>query len=234
VSDAIDWLPPEAFTADRVRGALEQIVGDWSVRWFAGRLLAISSVDPCSDNSQPRVEAKGGVIRAVLDGKGERNMVEALLGVDLGKVQLQESDHRVLDALAKGVLEDLVSELERHLGKGRDAQLAITLGFAGRDSVVLEVPRCALVPLIKARQTRGPGSGTKPVRPGTALAASEICLDGILGEAAMSVTEVAGLAVGDVLVLDRGLHEPVEVRLGGRVMGYGKLTQREGRTAVQF
>jgi flagellar motor switch/type III secretory pathway protein FliN len=63
-----------------------------------------------------------------------------------------------------------------------------------------------------------------------------LVVEGVLGRAEIAMQEFRELAVGDVLVLDRALREPVEVRTtqNRRRIGHGKLSQREGRTAVQF
>jgi type III secretion system YscQ/HrcQ family protein len=55
-----------------------------------------------------------------------------------------------------------------------------------------------------------------------------------VGNATLSAREWAALAVGDVLVLDRRVGDPVTLRIGGKTLARGELVEVDGALAVRI
>ncbi len=238
---ARSWLPAEAFTVSAVKAVLAVAVAPWSDAWFARREVAVSAVrhGGIQKVREQRLEAKGSVATAHLPGPGKRLLLEAALDTDLAQKELCESDHRVLDAFAGVILEDLVARLDAALTDGdgtRGDSIDVTLTIGDRELVTVLLPSNALVPALKARYGAPRRAQVKPANRFAALGPTEIVVEGVLGQAEIGMHDFRELAVGDVLVLDRSLREPVELRVAQHrgTLGFGKLTRREGRVAVQF
>ena len=68
-----------------------------------------------------------------------------------------------------------------------------------------------------------------------AMRSESVVLDAVAGEAEVAVEDVATLAVGDVLKLDRALSEPLQVRMrGGGPVCSARLGALQGRVALQL
>ncbi|HZF46236.1 MAG TPA: FliM/FliN family flagellar motor switch protein [Sphingomonadaceae bacterium] len=61
----------------------------------------------------------------------------------------------------------------------------------------------------------------------------EVNLEVILGEARLSVAELAALAMGDLVPVDRMLTEAAEVRVNGRVIARGEIVSVDDKYAIR-
>ncbi|MFA6123700.1 MAG: flagellar motor switch protein FliM [Sphingomonas sp.] len=63
---------------------------------------------------------------------------------------------------------------------------------------------------------------------------TDIALDVVLGETAMSLDKLRSLAVGDVVNLSQSPDAPLELRCGGVPLGRAQIGQRSGKMAVRL
>ena len=66
------------------------------------------------------------------------------------------------------------------------------------------------------------------------ISKTDISLDVVLGEAAMSLDKLRSLAVGDVVNLAQSPDAPLELRCGGVPLGRAQIGQRSGKMAVRL
>lgn len=107
----------------------------------------------------------------------------------------------------------------------------------------LRVPGCArgCVLLVAAARlellvpARAPAGGERPGVRRDAIGENVVALRAVVGETAMSVTELAGLALDDVLVLDQRLTEPVALvsPRNGMAVAAGNLGRSGARRAIK-
>ena len=235
-----DWLPTEAFSESAVKTALCGPVERWSKRWFAKGAVAVAAVHPAEiaePSSQSRIAA-GTLAEAELTGRGKRVLLEAALDVELAGQTLSEGDHAVLEAFAGAALQDLVSILDetfRAAADGNGPRLRISLSLGGGDLLAVTLPRHVLVPALRARLAAARGNRDVPRSRLGALASTKVTAEAVLGQAELSFADLSNLGVGDVVILDRPLQEPVDLRLsGGQRIGRGRLSRNGGRVAIQL
>jgi len=236
---AKEWLPGDAFTLESVRPAMAGVVATWSDRWFANAPVEICTVRPAAGKSRiaQSLYVHGAATEAELSGRGKRALLEAALNTDLSGLVLTASDHEILDAFAGAAVKDLLSMLD---GLGHDdsasPRLSVSLSLAGIEMAEVVVSPQALIPAMKAAM----GKATRPGRaPGTrieALKPVKLVVEGFLGRAELTLDDLNGLAVGDVVILDSSLKSPVELRMqnSGQRVGRGKLTRANDRISIQL
>jgi flagellar motor switch protein FliM len=70
---------------------------------------------------------------------------------------------------------------------------------------------------------------------GRALQSETVVLEAIVGEAEIAVEDLGSLSVGDVIKLNRKIHQPVQVCVrGGGPVCAARLGLSRGRTALQL
>ncbi len=238
-----DWLPEDAFTDERVTAILSKPLLAWRERWLpAGSACTLSLLD--TDGAAPAhpsaTLARGSFADAELSGDGLRALVKSVLDLDPTQQEANADDRAVLDGFAREVMRDLVSTLEVALpasgqGAGR-SYLAVDLKLEGDSVAVLWLGAGQVAALIRktaaaARPSRQPiGARSDAIR------ATPVTLVGHLGNIELALDDLQGIGVGDVLVLDRAAHEPVELRLsqGSQALARGRLSKKDGCAAIQL
>lgn len=240
---ASDWLPKEAITGDAVHAALSEVLEGWAVRWFAAPEAIHWDIGTTQARRLHAVaqsfELRGAYVTLELSGLAKRHLLERLLDVDLAAAPPQEGDHRVMDAFAAQVSEDLIAKLEAALsGEGGGAlQVRMTAKIANRDLLSLCFPACRVIPLLKGRLARTQTAPPRVLRARmSALGPVSVAVEGHLGNADLAMREVEEMAVGDVIVLDRNLNQCVELRVAkaGKQIGRGRLQVHDNQLSIQF
>jgi flagellar motor switch/type III secretory pathway protein FliN len=248
VTDTVsNWLPRDAYGADAVKAALAGIVADWSAAWFARHAVTISAVRAGREALVPArsggLSVEGYPVRAELSESGEQHLLEATLDVDLSANPPNGKDTTLLKAVAAEAVEDLVKALNNGLEAGNPTgptvgakQINIILSVAGNAMMTLMLPEHSLVSALKARLGPPAASATALVSRVAALSTTRVVAEGLLGRAEIEVSDLKGLSAGDVLLLDRSLSEPVELRLvsGVTQVGAGKLGRQDSRVSIEF
>jgi flagellar motor switch/type III secretory pathway protein FliN len=233
-----EWLPKEAFTREVVRPALSELLSAWSQRWFVHARADVGSVR----GGEPRVVQSpviaGDCAEIELSGRGKRNLLEALTGVELAGLTLNEADHRVLDAFAGDALADLLAAIDDKVaGKGNDGALVIvSLVLGGKEMCSLFLPEHVLIPAMKGAMARRREAVGRPRGCLEALRPVRLSIEAVVGKAELSLHDLQHLSVGDVVVLDAPLKDGISLRLAGsgRAIGRGKLGRAGAHPTVQL
>lgn len=234
-----DWLPEQAFTEEAAKLILREPLSLWAGRWFTRARADVRSVHISRVNTQAvqgiYVRGSSGEIR--LSGRGKRALLEAALTIDLSTMILTESDHKVLDSFATEVVSDLIATLDSvGTGCSADPVFSVTLALAGAEMAILDLAGPAFIPVLK----KAIGAIRKPAqKPGNrteALKHTSLRTEGHLGRAELTLSDLKGLGIGDVIILERTLKDPVELRLPGnrQLVGRGKLIRTTESVSIQF
>lgn len=238
------WLPKGAFSLQAVGQCLSEPLAAWSARWFVRGAVAVAAVhgeDAASHPPAPHSVTVDGAHAALeLSGRGKRRLLEAALDTDLAERPLSDGDRRLLDGFARTILDDLAVRVEGMFEAPADGDAAdrivctITLGTS--DVLTVSVASADLVPLLKKRAPAAQASTAATVRRSEALRRTKLDMHGFLGRAEIAMHELKELAAGDILVLDRKLTEPVELRLSdsGAALARGRLCQDANQFSIQL
>lgn len=240
------WLPVAAFERLDVRQDVESVVTGWSERWWSGDCLR--SVEPEEqEGAEPSVvtrrTASGLMIRVA-----PSILLAGLFGRDVPTEPGTAADERLLDALSEAALDDLRRSL---LGAVRldpaepfvaraapadsetDGDLAVR--FRGRDACFLEVRigESTLIGLIKAELDAAP-TRPKLYRLAAAVEVQAVPLTGALGRCEINVSDLRGLALGDILIFDTTVEQTLPLIIDGpsTTVATGRLTRTDTGLAL--
>jgi len=236
------WFPKEAYGRERVGACLRPPLQAWGERWFPRKTVAVGDVRvapvPAAASSADSVAG----VQAALDylERGRRRILEAVLDIDLQSVELSDGDRKLLDRFVRRIVQDLADGLDALAKPGDEddaRQIVVsTIALDGQEILNLSLPDHALAPLMKAQMPQRRGDAAQIARRSDALKQTKVMARGVLGSASLSLDELEGVSVGDVLVLDRGLSEPVDLRMTGSqaVLMRGKLCHSAGQVSIQL
>lgn len=234
-----DWLPEQAFTQDAAELILREPLALWSGRWFVRARAEVRAARISRANAQAAqgIQVRGTSTEIRLSGRGKRALLEAALATDLSTAMLLESDHKVLDSLATEIASDLLATLDS-IGAGfsADPLFSVTLTLAGVEMAVLDLSTPAFIPLLKKAMGGAHKPARKPASRTEALKCTSLRAEGYLGRAELTLDDLQGLGIGDVIVLEKTLREPVELRLPGnqQFVRRGKLVRTTESVSIQF
>jgi len=243
VTEVRNWLPRTAFSEQTVKACLGNLVSNWSSAWFAHAPAAISAVrvGDAENSVKPQIEiVRGNHAEIRMTAPGKRRLLEALFDVDLSTLTLQEGDRRLLDLGAERVLKDLAARFDDAFSKevsgDRTASLTITISTGIHDVLQIALPEHLIVPMIKARLSRTALGPAPLLRRSDALRRTSVRAKGVVGSAELPIAELDGIGIGDVLVLNKALGEPVELRLadGDVPVAAGMLRKTAGQVSIQL
>jgi hypothetical protein len=224
------WLPKDAIAPERIRPAIDQLMTEWGRAWLAESrplLKTAFQYDWPSASTSANWRSAAGVVSLELTRVVQAVIAGAMLGVTVPSGSLQALERTIIEDIARAAADDLLVRFVGLTGLKVEAcelsDQAIDLSscswwsvglgvgkpgfkFALSDSALIAISKRALAP---ARRSR-------PVSLREALALHEIKVSASLGRCALSLADLKGLAVGDVLVLDRAVEGPLEINVDGR------------------
>jgi flagellar motor switch/type III secretory pathway protein FliN len=236
-------LPATAFSEGAVEASLRDVVASWSSRWL---LRAPAEVSAVRMGEPERTTAAGLGLRVQKQSfdievamRGKRFLLEAALNVDLSESPLREGDRRLLDALAEKIIDDLAAHLEAALKPPAGEQektLRVVIAAGANELVVVRATEDALVPLIKAQCSKVRETSAAPSNRLLALRQTPIVAHAHLGQAEVALADLDGLCIGDVLVLDAAVSDPIELRLADcrSVIARGRLCRSADNLSIQL
>jgi len=226
------WLPPEAVHRAVRDVALRPCVRDWGAAWFAARSADVAG-DPAA--GPPPLATRGtcwqladGVVLSLADD-AEARIAAMMFGAPDDVASLTSADRAALDIAAGACAADLRSRLVASLRLGGAAAWrpgTVEPGTGswwtwrvadGGRTDLLQIALSEELIVKRARAALPPVAGGKTVAPlAIALADQPVTVSALVGRSRLTTTELAGLAAGDVLVLDRDLTAAVDVAIGHR------------------
>lgn len=215
---AVAWLPADTQPPAALDTLFAGVVAAWEAQWFvggAGQALRLRR----GGGSGWRRNAAGLAIGTAPD-------TALCIGARIVGVSAEgraRADRAVLEAVAEPCLLDLRARLVAVAG-GDDgfvlaegsawvATLGDGLAFGLSDALFAALVRRVLPPVGAPRL--GPGAA--------ALAAIPVAVGAAVGRAAMRLADLRALEVGDVVLLDRALADPVPIALDGRPLPRGRV-----------
>jgi hypothetical protein len=229
------WLPPGALAGGAVERVLAEAARRWSDHWFPGRAVFVLGGSQSLQPADPAFEEVGQRTRllgedlALLFGEGSRIAVAGLmLDSRIEARTLTPADRDVLHDLADRCLDDLGTHLAAAFGcpPWRDWRPADAAALPFDDAQVFALAVTGDAPLLRlavstelvvtlVKKASSPPAAP-PLRPlGVGLARQEVVLSAMVGRSALTLQELAALAPGDVLVLDRAVGEPATLAVDG-------------------
>jgi flagellar motor switch/type III secretory pathway protein FliN len=214
------WLPPEFISQPALNAALAELLGAWTKEWFTAAITDATIVD-MTDLQKTIVKRdyayEGEFLQAYVPQRSRGLLLNGALGYRIEQEFCNESDNLLLDALVERIISDLIERFENRMGQfaasANEQRLALKIGFSDEALCTLVAPAQAFAPLIKEIADRSDPSRTKPARRRDALASLPVDLEAVLGTAEVSVDDVHGLAVGDILLLDAPADGMADLRI---------------------
>ncbi len=239
------WLPSGALGGGAVDRLLAETSAQWSDHWFARRLMRRVGESAMLDRTElGRVRdlqlryVEAGLALALED---DARMVVARMMLDepSDRAARTEADEELVERLAAACVDDLCARLAQAFGLGRSPAWRRggidALPFA--EACVFALGPSDNAPTIRVlighelaagivRSSARPGRKPAPLRPlAEALARQDVGLSAVVGRCEISLGELAGLAAGDVLVLDSATDGSLPLAIDG--------VARSGRCAVE-
>ena len=239
------WLPSGALGSGAVDRLLAATTGEWSDHWFARRLMRGVGESASLDRAEPgRMRdlqlrySEGGLALALEDDAADV-IARLMLGEPADRRAQTEADAQLVERLATACLDDLCDRLAKAFGLVRapawrrggieTLPFAEARVFAFGPSDTEPTVRILVAHELAAgiiRSSAKPGRKPAPLRPlAEALARQNIGLSAVVGRCELSLGEFAGLAPGDVLVLDASTGATLPLAING--------VARPGRCALE-
>lgn len=250
-----DWLPAEVASRAKVRETIDAAVLAWSQAWFANQRLQATRFRPLADSPRLRGEdewwrAYRGPVTLSIAPPAAQRMVSWVLDAPLARLELTPRDAAVTEGLEHAVLDDLTARIETLLdlpdveasspprvgtpGLGQGGVEVAVTDEVGALILSLALPFEAVLPLAKA-SLPAPRPPTETLSGlGQALAPTPVKLQAALGHVEIGVADLRRLAIGDVLVLDRGVDQGVLLDLPGSTDEFtiARLGEADGRLTL--
>lgn len=249
------WLPSGALGSGAVDRLLADTTGQWSNHWFARRLMRPVGESAWLDRAelgrmrdlQLRYLEAGLAI--ALEDDAALVIARMMLDERPDRQAKTEADEQLVDRLATGCIDDLGARLAAAFGLTRpqtwrrggidllpfDEACVFAVGPSDKAPTVRVLVAHELVAGI-VRSSAKPGRKPAPLRPlAEALARQKVGLSAVMGRCELSLGEFAGLAPGDVLVLDAPTTGTLPLAIDGAARnGRCAVEQEEGRLRLKI
>jgi hypothetical protein len=240
-----NWLPSGALGGGAVDRLIAETSGQWSDHWFARRLMRRVGGSAALDRAelgrmrdlQLRYADSG--LALALEDDARIVIARMMLDEPADREARTEADEDLVDRLAAACIDDLCARLAAGFGLGRNLAWrrgsVEALPFA--EACVFALGPSDNAPTVRllvghelaagiVRSSAKPGRKPAPLRPlAEALGKQNIGLSAAVGRCQLSLGEFAGLAPGDVLVLDAATGGTLPLAIDG--------VTRSGRCSVE-
>lgn len=236
------WLPKESL-ADATLARLASTAAEgWSQRWFAdARPVSARAQFGASSEvaaSASRWQSEDGALLLALDPQRESALAGWMLGLPTALAKPASADQRLFASLAGACAQDLLRSLAQVFAAsprsqqtdarriGTDA-LRFTFSVATASQVLdLFVERSCAVRARKDIVGKAPSKA--PPRPrNEATARQAVRVGAFIGRTRIGLSELCSLDRGDVLVLDRGQNDGVDLTINGEVKAGARCELRQ-------
>jgi len=221
------WLPAEAIQRGIRDMPLRACVRDWASSWFAAGQAdvtgdPVTTAGPGAARGTCWILAEDVVLALAADA--EARIAALMVGAPDDPAALTVADRAVLDGAAQACVADLRTRLAAALRLGGAGWRGGAPGDSmpaprwtwrisdGRGSTLLEIAlgEELIVRRVRAALDTAPASRDLSSF-AAALSDQPVSISALVGRSRLTTTELAGLARGDVLVLDRDLESPVDI-----------------------
>ena len=239
------WLPSGALGGGAVDRMLAETTGQWSDHWFARRLMRPVGESAWLDRAELgrmrdlQLRYLDSGLALALEDDSALVIARMMLDEPPDRQARTDADGQLVERLATACIEDLCARLAAAFAVGRgqawrrggiDAlpfaeACVFALGPTENSPTIRVLVAHELVASI-VRSSAQPARKPAPLRPlAEALARQKVGVSAVMGRCELSLGEFAGLAPGDVLVLDAATAGTLPLAIDG--------TARSGRCAVE-
>lgn len=231
-----EWLPPGAADSLALQAVVEQAVSAWADAWcganpwrFEWRTWMAGRDDLHQHNA--------GRDFAIATG-GDTHLARHALKLPLDWMPSDGPEQSLIATFATRMIAGLAEALGRCLGAARhgDDEAAMTLALVdaeGTPELAIGVSYDQLVAVAR-------GLMPAPARPpapfaatlAAACASQTATMTAHLGTARLTLADLAGLAIGDVVVLDRTDDQPLDLHVGDRPALRGRFAESTAAIAI--
>lgn len=236
------WLPVDVLAREAAHAAVGRAVADWSTQWFPRPQVIVSGFQPTREPPRGEGDAGWAIHGARVATSFPRAAVARLAGwaldAPLDRLALRKPDRRLLGRFETALVADLAHKVELAIGLdspppgparpagnpfGRLGGAVVSLADeCGAVLGRLAVPFEAALPLCRASLPPAAGERTAMGRVAQALGGAEMTIEASLGIAEVPLAALRTLAPGDVLVLQRGLADAIDVSLAGSTAAFAR------------
>jgi len=229
------WLPSGALGGGAIGRLFDETVGQWSDHWFARQLMRGVGEGVSLDRAELgrmrhlQLRYLDGGLALALEDDAAIVIARMMLDEPADRRAQGEADEQLVERLATACLDDLCARLAIAFGLARSAEWrrggietipfdeARVFAFGPSDKAptvrVLVAPELVAA---KVRSSAKPPRKSAPLRPlAEALAKQRVGLSAVVGRCELSLGEFAGLAAGDVLVLDASTGASLPIAIDG-------------------
>lgn len=231
-----EWLPPGAADSLALQAVVEQAVSAWADAWcganpwrFEWRTWKVGL-----DDLRPH---RAGRDFAIATG-GDAVLARHALKLPLDWMPDEGPEQTLVASFATRMIAGLAEALGRCLGAapgdGDDAAMTLALvDVEGTPALAIGVSHDQLVAVAK-RLMPAPARPPAPFAAtlAAACAAQTATLTAHLGTARLTLADLAGLAIGDVVVLDRTDDQPLDLHVGDRPALRGRFAESTAAIAI--
>ncbi len=233
MSEAIPWLPLSALADARTAEPVARALGEWSAAWLAaGSLLAPPRWEGCEAAAGIPAgynsASESGSYRLLVRADATFDLAALLLGREIGERECRTPHDRAviehLVAVAIRALAERLGDVLRAADTPTGEWFVLPICWEGGATLLrLEARRPVLAAL--AADWAGPLRRTPPLSPRrSSLASHPLRLSARVGTNRLALAEIEALEVGDVLLLDTPLTEPVDARIDDAPAGDAALS----------
>ena len=236
------WLPKEALADATLPRLASTAAESWSQRWFTdARHVSVRAQSGASSEvaaAAPRWQTEDGTLLLALDPQRESALAGWMLGLPTALSKPSSADQRIFASLASVCIQDLLRSLAQAFDAsprsqqtearriGADA-LRFTFSVATASQVLdLFVDRSCATRARKQAMSKPPAK-PPPWRREEATARQAIRVGAFIGRARIRLSELCSLDRGDVLVLDRGQDDGVELTIDNEVKAGARCELRQ-------
>ena len=246
---AKSWLPKGALEDQTLTKALEETVSKWAQTWFPrGQSELITAYIGKSEEMTQHGLGMGwrsGVSHELfltMSNSGRRQIAGKLLDTDVSKHRLTLPDIEVIGKLTSPVINDLITRLGSYLDFPANPQIISAVAFAnevagGFEQFTITLNRSMSVVTFYVRRDVAfaarrrlalPLRAPPPLSPKlAAIERVDVAIGARIGIAELNYADLSNLGIGDILVLDRGVEEDLEITINQEICWNTKCEIRE-------
>jgi hypothetical protein len=240
--NALNWLPLDAMMGETPKAAAAAGISAWSSRWFASTRVGVSQVTRMSTPNPFGFRERESLdpFHIIYADQGIARMLAHALDCDFAELVRGDLDRKLMRDLKHKIVSDLGETLSAifttttRKGAAEDGWIGFEL-IAGDGHPILTItaPSSLLADFVHNALPAASGEMQLLSPLTSALSPTTVALSVSIGRAPLTLTEMAGLAPGDVLVLDRHLQDGAfVVPASGQSVLAGDLCEEEGHVAV--
>ena len=238
-----EWLPIGHLTSTAVTNLVGRVVSDWSEAWFSESQIKLSLLRPADGQASRKDWSPCGPCRLGVTRSGRLKLALLALDASSEPQPMTDADLQIIEGVQAALVKDLGDRLARLLevkssaeneGQPGSDDLIATLWAENIEICQLSFCRNLIAALARRQAPPRRIHDEAPVSRIEALGPNRVALEAHFGSVELSLAEIRNLAVGDVLVLDTALNDPIALLLKpqGTAIVAGRLTQLDDHLAL--